>query len=74
MFLFHNVIMMRYVELSDSVGRALNIVKMRNSDHSRQLHQLRIGEHGMVIEHPLPGVAGVLGWSALRATVEEPRV
>jgi circadian clock protein KaiC len=71
MFLFHNVIMMRYVELPDRIGRALNVLKMRNSEHSAQLHELHIGPHGMVIERPFPKVAGVLGWSALRATVAE---
>ncbi|GIE92466.1 ATPase domain-containing protein [Actinoplanes regularis] len=74
MFLFHNVIMMRYVELPDRIGRALNVLKMRNSEHSTQLHELHIGKHGMKIERPLPNVSGALGWSVLRATVNEPGV
>jgi circadian clock protein KaiC len=66
-FLFHNVIQLRYIELSSATGRALNIVKMRNSNHRKDLYQFEIGEAGPRIGDRLEGVTGVLGWSALRA-------
>jgi circadian clock protein KaiC len=66
-FLFHNVIQLRYIELSSATGRALNIVKMRNSNHRKDLYQFEIGEAGLRIGDKLEGVTGVLGWSALRA-------
>jgi circadian clock protein KaiC len=66
-FLFHNVIQLRYIELSSATGRALNIVKMRNSNHHKDLYQFEIGEAGPAIGDKLEGVTGVLGWSALRA-------
>ena len=40
MFLFHNVIQLRYIEMNSDVGRALNIVKMRNSDHDKGIYLL----------------------------------
>lgn len=67
MFLFHNVILLRYIEHASTTGRALNVVKMRNSHHSQQLHELHIGDHGLVVGPGLKETAGVLGWSALRA-------
>jgi circadian clock protein KaiC len=67
MFLFHNVILMRYIELNSASGRALNIVKMRNSNHNKDVYQFDIGDDGMAIGSKLEGVSGVLGWSALRA-------
>jgi circadian clock protein KaiC len=67
MFLFHNVILMRYIELNSASGRALNIVKMRNSNHNKAVYQFDIGDDGMAIGSKLEGVSGVLGWSALRA-------
>jgi circadian clock protein KaiC len=66
-FLFHNLIQLRYIELSSATGRALNIVKMRNSNHRKDLYQFEIGEVGPRIGDKLEGVTGVLGWSALRA-------
>jgi len=66
-FLFHNLIQLRYIELNSATGRALNIVKMRNSNHAKDLYQFEIGEQGPEIGGKLEGVTGTLGWSALRA-------
>jgi circadian clock protein KaiC len=41
-FLFHNLILLRYIELESATGRALNIVKMRNSDHRKDVHRFDI--------------------------------
>jgi circadian clock protein KaiC len=68
MFLFHNLIQLRYIELNSATGRALNIVKMRNSDHRKDVHQFEISDEGPVVGGKLEGVTGVLGWSALRTS------
>lgn len=67
-FLFHNLIQLRYIELNSETGRALNIVKMRNSNHRKGLYQFGISDDGPVIGDKLEGVTGVLGWSALRTS------
>jgi circadian clock protein KaiC len=66
-FLFHNLILMRYAEQGAEIGRAVNIVKMRNSRHSRHVHQVTIDQHGMAVGTALQQVTGTLGWSALSA-------
>jgi circadian clock protein KaiC len=66
-FLFHNVLLLRYVEFASRVGRALNIIKMRNSRHDMTLYEFDIGEHGLTIGAQLEASSGTLGWSALRA-------
>ncbi|MFI7542000.1 RAD55 family ATPase [Actinoplanes sp. NPDC049599] len=71
MFLFHNVILLRYLERETATGRALNIVKMRNSDHSKAVHEFTIDDQGLRIGAGLRHVTGVLGWSALRAHADE---
>jgi circadian clock protein KaiC len=65
-FLFHNVILLRYMEVNSEMGRALNIVKMRNSDHDKGVFSFDIGPDGLTIGDRLEGITGVLGWSALR--------
>ena len=71
-FLFHNVILLRYIEMNSSTGRALNIVKMRNSDHSKDVYCFTISADGLTVSHPLESVTGVLGWSALRTPTPPP--
>lgn len=68
MFLFDNVIEMRYIEEGSRIGRALNIIKMRNSPHEMTLNSFEITTDGLEIGGALEGVTGRLGWSALRAT------
>ena len=71
MFLFDNVIDLRYIEEESQVGRSLNVVKMRNSPHEMTLNSFTITEHGIVVGGKLEGVTGRLGWSALRAPDRE---
>lgn len=65
MFLFHNVIQLRYLEHHDGVGRAINIIKMRTSRHDPGIYACDITDHGLEIGDKLEGVSGVLGWSVL---------
>jgi circadian clock protein KaiC len=69
MFLFDNVINLRYIEQQSTLGRALNIVKMRNGAHKTTLNSvtITITNKGLVVGDKLEGVSGRLGWSLLRA-------
>jgi circadian clock protein KaiC len=73
MFLFHNVIQLRYIEQGSDVGRALNIGKMRNSKHDMGLFGCAITDQGLTVGDKLEGTTGLLGWSALR-TSEAPLI
>src|ERR1700761_537618 len=66
MFLFDNVIDLRYIEEPSGLGRALNVVKMRNRPHATTLNRAAITDAGLIVGDPLEGVTGRLGWSALR--------
>jgi circadian clock protein KaiC len=66
MFLFDNVIDLRYIEEGSGLGRALNIVKMRNRPHAMTLNRVTITDAGLIVGDRLEGVTGRLGWSALR--------
>jgi circadian clock protein KaiC len=68
MFLFHNVIQIRYVERHANVGRVINILKMRNSLHDTGIYLCSITKNGLEIGERLEGVSGVLGWSVLSET------
>jgi KaiC/GvpD/RAD55 family RecA-like ATPase len=66
MFLFDNVIDLRYIEEGSLVARALHVAKMRSSWHDMTLHGFTIGERGIAVGEVLHHVTGRLGWSALR--------
>jgi circadian clock protein KaiC len=70
-FLFHNVVLLRYIEIESELRRAVSILKMRDSDHEKGLRQFVIDEQGFRVLDRLEGVTGVLGWSALRENAPE---
>jgi circadian clock protein KaiC len=65
-FLYHNVILLRYIEHDSEVGRAVAVLKMRNSNHEKGLWTFEITERGFEVRGKVEGVTGLLGWSALR--------
>jgi circadian clock protein KaiC len=66
LFLFDNVIDLRYIEDGSRIGRAVHVAKMRSSWHEMTLNSVTITDHGLVVGDELEGVTGRLGWSALR--------
>ena len=68
MFLFDNVINLRYIEEEGAdLGRAIDIVKMRNSNHAKTLNKVIIGDNGVEVGNAIAGATGRLGWSVLRS-------
>ncbi|GAA3395138.1 ATPase domain-containing protein [Cryptosporangium minutisporangium] len=66
MFLFHNVVQIRYIEHCAQIGRVLNVLKMRNSGHDNGVHTCHVADRGVALGSKLTQVTGVLGWSVLR--------
>jgi circadian clock protein KaiC len=67
LFLFDNVIDLRYIEDGSQIGRAVHVAKMRSRAHSMTLNDLTITDHGLEVGDVLDSVTGRLGWSALRS-------
>jgi circadian clock protein KaiC len=65
-FIFNNVFFLRYIEVESELKRALNVLKMRQSEHEKGLIELTIDERGPSFGDQIEGVTGLLGWSALR--------
>jgi circadian clock protein KaiC len=65
-FLFHNVVLFRYLEMESEIRHAVNVLKMRDSNHEKGLRQYAISGNGVSVGDPLQGLTGLLGWSALR--------
>ena len=70
-FLSDDIIAMRYIELEGSLRIMLGIIKMRGSEHSRELRLTNITSHG--VGDALTGYRGIItGVPELRAIQGEP--
>ncbi len=52
-FITDNVILLRYMELYGRMGRAINVMKMRGSQHSKEIREFTITTGGMRIGEPV---------------------
>ena len=69
-----NIILLRYVEMQGDVQCVINIIKMRGSEHSKNLRMYNITDKGLVVGKSLEGYEGVTtGVSKKIAELEEER-
>ncbi|MEO5693026.1 MAG: ATPase domain-containing protein [Usitatibacter sp.] len=59
-FLTDAIILQRYVQLEDELRRCIAVVKVRNSDHSKELREFRIIKGRLVISDAIRGYEGLL--------------
>ena len=59
-FLTDAIIMQRYVELKGQLQRVMAVVKVRGSDHTKDLRAFEITERGIVMGETLGGYEGLL--------------
>ena len=65
--LFSNVLLLRFLEDDAELGRAMTVLKMRDSHHSQRLIRLSIDQDGVHQHGEVTGIdSGLLGWTALR--------
>jgi circadian clock protein KaiC len=67
-FLTDAIILQRYVQLEDELRRCIAVVKVRNSDHSKELREYRIVKGRLTIGAAIAGYEGLL---VGRATLEK---
>jgi circadian clock protein KaiC len=59
-FLADSIVMQRYVELEGQFKRVISVVKVRASDHSKEIRFFEVNSDGIVIGEPLTQYAGIL--------------
>jgi circadian clock protein KaiC len=59
-FIADNIILLRYTEIDSEIRRALVVVKMRDSDHTKSLVEFEITNKGAAVKGKFAGVSGVL--------------
>jgi circadian clock protein KaiC len=66
-YIVDDVVLLRYTEVDGDIRRALAVVKMRGSDHTKSLVEFEIGPKGIVVKGKFAGLSGVLTGTPSRA-------
>jgi len=59
-FIVDSYILLRYVEVDSSIDKALLVLKMRGSDHQKDIRRFKIGGHGVEVEAKFSGREGIM--------------
>jgi circadian clock protein KaiC len=59
-FLADGIILMRYVEVESEIQRAIVVLKLRGSDHDREIRHYKISKGGLVVNGVFRGRHGIL--------------
>lgn len=62
-YLFHDVLVLRYMERNAELRRVLTVLKMRRSAHHKNLLQYDITDRGFTPTGVAGDVTGILGWT-----------
>jgi len=65
-FIVDAIIMLRYVEIDSAMQRAIVVLKMRGSDHAKEIRRYEIGSGGLTIKNAFAGREGLLSGASYR--------
>jgi circadian clock protein KaiC len=66
-FLVDAIILLRYVEIESTMQRAMVVLKMRGSDHAKEIRRYEIGTGGLKVLDVFEGREGILSGMPYRA-------
>ena len=69
-FVADSYIMLRYVEIESAIHKALLVLKLRGSDHAKDIRQFQITAHGIEVQAPFEGQEGIMSGSPHRTMAE----
>jgi len=65
-FVVDSYTLLRYVEIESTIHRALLVLKMRGSDHAKDIRQFEITEHGVEVRSKFEGREGIMSGNPRR--------
>ncbi|MCE8422343.1 MAG: hypothetical protein J5U16_00230, partial [Candidatus Methanoperedens sp.] len=68
--LMDGVILLRYVEIKSEMRKAISVLKMRGSDHDKEIREIVIDKKGVEIRLPFSGYSGILSGSPIKTPSE----
>jgi circadian clock protein KaiC len=67
-----SIILLRYVEVFGALKRGLTVLKMRGSDHDRDIREFLIDDTGLHVGDPFRTVAGILSGNVVSLAPTDP--
>lgn len=64
------IILLRYLEIKSEMRKAISVLKMRGSNHDKEIREVVIGEKGVEIRLPFSGYSGILSGSPTKTPSE----
>jgi circadian clock protein KaiC len=65
-FVVDSYIVLRYVEIESTIRKALLVLKMRGSDHAKDIRQYDITKQGIDVQSKFEGQEGILSGNPRR--------
>jgi circadian clock protein KaiC len=65
-FVVDSYLLLRYVEIESTIRKALLVLKMRGSDHAKDIRQFEITDHGIEVRSKFEGREGIMSGSPRR--------
>jgi circadian clock protein KaiC len=69
-FVVDSYILLRYVEIESAIQKALLVLKMRGSDHTKDIQQYEITSNGIELKSRFEGQEGILSGSPRRSMAD----
>ena len=69
-FLADSYLLLRYVEIESAIQKALLILKLRGSDHAKDIRQFRVTAHGIEVQTRFEGQEGIMSGSPRRSVTD----
>lgn len=62
------IIILKYVEIKSEMRKAISVLKMRGSDHIKEIKEVTIGSKGLEIKLPFSDYTGLLSGNPIKAS------
>jgi circadian clock protein KaiC len=62
-FVAESYVLLRYVEIESAIHKALLVLKLRGSDHAKDIRQFSITDHGIEVQEKFVGQEGIMSGS-----------
>ncbi len=64
------IILLRYLEIKSEMRKSISVLKMRGSNHDKEIREVVVGEKGVEIRLPFSGYSGILSGSPTKTPSE----
>jgi len=69
-FIVDSYLLLRYVEIESAIHKALLVLKLRGSNHDKDIRQFQIGPQGIEVQAKFEGREGIMSGSPHRTMAE----